>query len=208
MPSKILGFLLITCLFMPSAWAFLTIGESGDLTPVGVFKLGVEPQFKLSDGSGGNMGVFVDSGLNDEWSWRAQLGTGDTDFWAGGSAKWIPVPDYNQQPAIGLRGEAVVGRDNSETITVFRIAPLISKGFDTDIGRVTPFAALPLGIYATKGNSDNTSELVIGSEGRFEGAEDFLFSAELGFNMSHSFSYISGTATYFFNESGAKTKTR
>lgn len=191
---------------LSAAHAFLAINESGELTPPGVMKVGVEPQLRLSDGSGGNIGIFADSGINDEWSWRAQLGTGETDFWAGGSAKWVPFPDYGQQPAIGLRVDANFGREGDESFTVFRLAPLVSKGFDTEIGRVNPYLALPFGIFSRKGDSDNISQFVIGSEGRFDNARGFVFSAELGFNMSKTFSYLAGTVTYFFNDQPVRTR--
>ena len=188
------------------AFAFLSLNESGEITPPGIYKLGVEPQIRLSNGSGGNLGVFIDSAINDDWSWRAQMGTGDTDFWAAGSAKWVPIPDYQNQPAIGLRMEANIGREDNESFSVLRVAPLVSKGYDTDIGKITPYAALPIGLFASKGSSDSISQFVIGSEGRFEQTPDFLFSAEIGFNMSRTFSYLAGTATYFFRDTNTRKR--
>jgi hypothetical protein len=197
--SRLVGLALFLAIAVP-AEAFLTIGESGELTPVGTYKIGVEPQIRISNGSGANIGAMIDTGINDEWSWRVQLGTGETDFWTGASAKWVPIPDYENQPAIGLRVDANFGRDADETFTVFRGAPLVSKSFDTEVGKLTPYAALPIGVWSMKGESDNISQFVIGSEGKFEQAPDWMFSAELGFNMSKAFSYISGTATFFFND--------
>ncbi len=162
------------------------------------YRIGVEPQLRLSDGSGGNLGVFVDSALSEGWSWRGQLGTGDTDFWAGASAKWIPIPDFEQQPAIGVRLEVDLGREGTESFTVFRAIPMLSKGFDSEVGKLTPYVAIPFGIMATKGNSETISQLVFGSEATFEQSQGFVYTAEVGFKMSKSFSYLSGTVSYLF----------
>jgi len=178
--------------------AFLTIGESGDMVEANHYRLGLEPQLRISNGSGGNLGIYVDGAINDEWNWRAEMGTGDTDFWFTGSAKWIPIPDFKKQPAIGLRLDASLGRDHNDSFSVFRVAPMVGKGFETEVGRFTPYIAVPVGIWATRGTSDNISHFVIGSEGKFEEAKGYLFSAEMGFNMSKAFSYISGTVSYLF----------
>ena len=180
------------------AHAFLTIGESGDITEPGHYKLGVEPQLRLSNGSGGNLGIFVDAPVNEEWSWRGELGSGDTNFWATGSAKWIPIPDYQKQPALGVRLEASLGRDHDENFTIFRVAPLVSKDFQTEVGKLTPYVALPIGIWALRGNSDTISQFIIGSEGRFEELRGYVLSTEVGFNMSKAFTYLSANISYQF----------
>jgi hypothetical protein len=192
---------LLTTFMSAQALAFLAISESGEITPPGTFRIGVEPQLRISDGSGGNVGFFVDSAVNDEWSWRGQLGTGDTDFWGSASAKWIPIPDLDSQPAIGLRPEVAFGRDESESFTVFRLAPMISKKLDTEIGVITPYIAVPIGIFAWQGKSDTISQFVVGSEGKFEEMPTLLFTAELGMNMSKTFSYIAGSISFFFDGS-------
>lgn len=193
--------LLLTTLLTAQASAFLTTNESGELTTPGTFRIGAEPQLRISDGSGGNVGFFVDSGVNDEWSWRAQLGTGDTEFWGTASAKWVPIPDLDSQPAIGLRPEVTFGRDENESFSVFRVSPIVSKKIDTEIGKLTPYLALPIGVFAWRGKSDTISQIVIGSEGKFEEMPTLLFSAELGMNMSKTFSYISGSISFFFDGS-------
>lgn len=191
-----------------SAFAYLTINESGDLIAPGSFRAGFEPQAKLSDGGGGNIAGFVDGGISDEWSWRALLGTGDTDFWLTGSAKWIPIPDYQSQPAIGARFDYTLGREDGANFNVFRAAPMASKGFDSEVGRFVPYVALPLGVFASNGDSNNFSQLVVGSEAKLEQVPDWMFSAELGFNLSKSFSYISATASYFFDGGGGSKKAK
>lgn len=203
----LLAISILPILLVPlAAPAFLTIGESGELTPKGTYKIGFEPQIRMTNGSGLNFDSFIDSSINDAWSWRVQVGAGETDFWTTASTKWIPIPDYDKQPALGLRLDATFGRESSETFHVFRFAPMISKKFDTEVGKLTPFASLPMGVFSIKGDSANISQLVLGSEGQFEEIPQWGFSAELGVNMSKAFTYISGTATFYFEDRSRSSK--
>lgn len=200
MRTKILLFSLLFA-FSSRGFAFLTFNESAEMTPQGQYRLAVEPQIRMTEGAGTNLGFFAESSLSDEWSWRAQFGGGQTDFWAGASAKWIPIPDYEKQPGIGLRPEVLFGRDESETFTIFRISPLISKKLETEVGLITPFAAFPIGLFAWQGKSENITQLILGAEGRFDKYKNLLFSAEFGLNLGHTFSYISGSVSFFFGDS-------
>ena len=160
-------FLIILISLIPlHSNAFFSTGESGEITPKGTYRVGVEPQFKLSEGSGTNFTAFFDSALNDESSWRAHLGIGDTDFYAGGSYKWIPYPNFGSQPAMGLKFEAVYGRKASDSIIALRVHPLISKKFETDIGHFSPYASIPVGLVNYQSSNTFQLSLVAGSEYR------------------------------------------
>ena len=84
--------LLALALWSLPSLAFLTVQESNEVTPAGKYKLGVEPQFRTSNGNGFNFGGFFDIPINEEASFRANAGTGETDFFAGTSFKWVPIP--------------------------------------------------------------------------------------------------------------------
>lgn len=207
--SKLILLFALSILISPSAGAFLSIGESADVTPEGTLKLGLEPQIRLSEGSGANMSVFIDGGIREDMSYRALLGAGETDLTLAGSFKWVPYPDFERQPAIGFRGDINVGREAEETFTVVRVAPIISKQMQTDFVLFTPYAALPVGMQGVKGKTDTIAQLAIGSDIRVDDTPNFLFNAELGTNINRAFSYLSFNVTYLMNENhGFKVRNR
>lgn len=208
---KLISISLLTALTSLSipAQAFLAIGESADVTPAGTLKLGLEPQIRLSEGSGANMSVFIDGGINEEMSYRALLGAGETDLVLAGSFKWVPFPDFERQPAIGFRGDINVGREMEETFTVVRIAPIISKRMQTDYILFTPYAALPVGMMGVKGKNDSIAQLAIGTDIFSQDTPNLTYNAELGTNINRAFSYLSFNITYLMNENhGFKMKRR
>lgn len=189
-----------TLLSSSSSLAYLTVGESADVTPKGVYKLGVEPQVRLSEGSGANLSVFVDSGIQEDLSWRVSLGTGETDLSANASIKWVPYPDFEKQPAIGIRGDFGLGREASETFTTVRVGPVISKQMPTDEVLFTPYLAVPMGMLAFQGKSETFAQLALGSDIHVNDWKAGMFNVELGANLNRAFSYISLNFVYLMNE--------
>jgi hypothetical protein len=190
-PMTALLAVLFTTVFVGSqAFAVLEVGESGEVTGQGMNRVGLVPQVKTSNGGGANISAFFDSGLNDSTSARLWAGTGDTDFDLGGSLKWVPIPDYENQPALGLRGSAFYLRDGSVSSSVLRVEPLISKKFDVDIGELTPYASLPLMVQTRDSSSTTEMQLTVGSEYVHPDVKKLRFGAELGFDLKDSFSYI------------------
>lgn len=198
---------LVSVLFLfcaSNSMAFMTVQESNEITPAGKFKVGAEPQLRTSDGSGFNFSGFFDKSLSDSVSLRGQIGTGETDFSTGGSVKWVPYPDFDKQPAIGGKLGATFWREGSDSYTTFRIEPLVSKKFDTDIGLVIPYAAFP--IMFNNGNNYNKTSLQIAAGAEFHHPEtdNMTFGAEFALNARDSFSYISVFATIYVDESDKK----
>lgn len=202
---KKLVFLVLILCSTQQASAYLTLGESGDVTPMDTLKLGFEPQLRISDGGAADFGIFLDSAIKEDLSWRAMLGTGQTDLFAGGSLKWVPIPDFEKQPALGLRTDLVFGRDMDETFWTLRVAPLISKRVDSDYILFTPYLSPTLGFAGAKGKSETFSQLILGSEIRPHDMDRFVFDIELGSNLSKSFSYVSFNVSYLLEgNSGGK----
>jgi hypothetical protein len=200
MPTPKLLTIAMVCLKFFSAHAgFLTVNESGELAPQEKILIGLEPQIRVTDGSGFNGAAFFDTGLSDEWSTRVKLGGGYDDLFGAFSLKWVPIPDFKNQPAIGVRADSSLGRKEGDSNWTFRLSPIVSKGFDLDEGKVIPYAALPLGILARKGSSKSITHLVLGSELLLISLPKSRVSAEVGFNLNNSFSYISGSWSWSFD---------
>lgn len=194
---------MILCGTQP-ALGYLTLGESGDVTPADTLKLGFEPQLRISEGGAADFAVFLDAALKEDLSWRAQIGTGQTDLFVGGSIKWIPIPDFEKQPALGLRTDLIFGRDVDETFWTLRLAPLISKRVDSDYILFSPYLSPTVGYAGTRGRSETFSQLILGTEIRPHDMDRFIFDVELGSNLSKSFSYISFNVSYLLEGAGGK----
>jgi hypothetical protein len=198
---------ILTLLFFSLSWqaqAFMTVQESNEVTPAGKFKVGLEPQLRTSNGSGGNFTGFFDAPINEELSTRAVLGTGDMDFVAGGSLKWVPVPDYGNQPSLGGKFGAYYTREANENLWFFRVEPILSKKLPSEIGTFIPYASVPL-IFNNSTESNETGiQLAVGSEYWNHVADNMTFGAEVGFDVKDSFSYISGYVTIFLDDTRPK----
>jgi len=192
------------------AWALYTTGESGEVIPEGSYALGVEPQIVVTSPSGLNLSVLGDYPLTKDSSLRAHIGSGQTTFDLGASYKWIPIPDYNNQPAFGVKVEADTNSANGITANAIRVHPLISKKLDRAEGLFTPYAALPISLVSATGSSYTGLQVVGGSEFQNQSLPKWKFAAELGLNLTNSVSYISGVVTYLFDlpTSGPTVKTR
>lgn len=199
---------LVLCLLLTTpAQAFFETAETGEISRVGTYKLGAMPQIRLSEGSGMNFTGFFDTPLREDQSLRILLGLGETDFYTGGSFKWIPIPDYLNQPALGFKIEALYGRKSSDSLVSFRFHPIVSKRFSTDHGVFTPYGSLPVGVSSYRSSTDSQINLVIGSEYTNLELHNIDFGAEIGMNALKSFSYISGYVTFLMDEKvGFKTK--
>lgn len=200
------GLLALSTLTITStAAAYLTLGESGDLTPDGILKLGFEPQLRISEGGAANFSVFLDKAFKEDMTWRASLGTGETDLFLGAGLKWIPIPDFEKQPALGVRTDFYFGREQRETFWTLRVAPLISKRVDSDYILFSPYLSPTLGITGIAGRSETFSQLILGTEIRPHDMEQIVFDVELGSNLSKSFSYLSFNVVYLL-EAPEKSK--
>ncbi|MEZ0391560.1 MAG: hypothetical protein ACAH59_05055 [Pseudobdellovibrionaceae bacterium] len=182
------------------AWGFMTTQESNDITPKGQFKLGFEPQMRLSDGGGANFSGFFDLPVNEEMSARANLGSGETDFHAGGSFKWVPIPDYGNQPSLGGKVSLIHWRESSDSFMTLRLEPIVSKKFESQNGTFIPYGALPVMFNSGNDNNKTGIQVVAGSEYRHPHADNMTFGAELGLTAKDSFSYISGYVTIYLED--------
>lgn len=188
--------LLSLLLLLPvKSFALLTVLDTGEIIESGNYELGVQIQGITDDPSGINFAGHVYLPVNSSWNLRFHAGTGSTDFNLGGGAKWIPVPDINQQPAIGAIMEFEWASDSGFDVLYARIAPLISKAFRWEYGTMAPYTAIPVGImHALDADSDKTDvfvQLALGVKLDFEAFDNFSVVGEGGFDLEKSFTYVS-----------------
>lgn len=195
---KFAKYFVLGLFFSSTSHAYLTIAESGELLAPGKYQVGAEPQFLLNRGGGTNLNVFLDTSLNDSTSARITMGGGAVDFNAFASAKWIPIPDVDNQPAMGLRIGGGIARDAGQNLLQLQFAPLVSKKFDTEYGLTVPYLAAPLTFLNTKEENVIASNLTVGTEFHYAEWNQVTLGAEMGIELNKSYSYISVFATFPF----------
>lgn len=189
----ILGLFLST-----HAHGYLSIAESGEVLQQGKYQVGLEPQFLTNKGGGANFNVFFDTPINESTSARINMGAGAVDFNAFASVKWIPIPDVDNQPAMGLRAGAGIARDEDENLIQLQLAPLLSKRFDTDYGLSVPYLAVPFTFLNTKEENYVASNLTLGSEFHYVDWKEVVLGGEVSVDLNKSYSYISIFVTFPF----------
>jgi hypothetical protein len=206
-----LGFTIFFSLIFLSlkSHAVYTLGESGEVLSEGTYNMGFEPQIVINNpyGSSGLNGDFVfDYPVQADGSLRAKVGTGMSLFDASVAYKYVPFPDYLEQPAVGLKVEASSNSTNSLVTNGFRITPLTSKSFETSLGKLDPYGGLTMSLLTTGSTSTTGFQVTGGSELRTSRRSRFIVAAELNLNLSNSWSSIAGLVTYNFEQNPNTTK--
>jgi hypothetical protein len=191
--------ILIATLSVNSAYSFLTINETAEILPENFYKVGFAPQLLISDGGGVNVDVYADMHLFDDVDGRMTFGIGQTDFSAQGSLKWVPFPDVDRQPAMGLRAAIGYARDADLDFVTAQLTPLISKKADTQYGNMIPYVGLPITHISAKNKSYTATQFTIGAE--WFPRYDRHIGAELNLNMNNSASSISVFCSFPFEGS-------
>ena len=143
---------------------YLSLGESGEIIPESTFQFGVAPQV-ITNGDGGfNIAVFLDAAWTDSLTSRFMLGAGEVDFYISGSAKYIPFPDVDRQPAIGVKLALWYAREGAANINTLQLAPMVSKKYQTEHGLFIPYAAYGISNYSVGGDSKTGDQFFIGSD--------------------------------------------
>lgn len=196
--KKIVTFLMF--ISSVSSFAYYSTFDTGELVKEGRVEALLETQFVTDNNSGMNLNARADYGLNDESSFRALLGFGATDFQIGGFYKWVPIPDYKDQPAIGLSAGVMYARYSGENELALRLHPFLSKKFEIDHGMLTPYAALPVGLRSFDGENQVPIQFQLGTRFKHNDIKHIAFNAELGFNVKDAFTYISFGAVFALDE--------
>lgn len=201
MKIKIIITALLIILASPFSKAYLSTTDTGDILAPDKYRVIAEPQFYSSTPNGATLNGHFDAGISESSQVRASLGFGSVNLFAGATYKWIPIPDYNNQPAVGLLASASFARWNSDNYLGLRFGPLVSKRFKDALSWTdfTPYASLTFA--AVSGPSTiYPFQLEVGSDWRFEGAPKWSFMTEIGMNLYNAYSYISLAAAYYFDD--------
>jgi hypothetical protein len=154
---------------------------------------------------------LFDTGVAPDFGVRGLVGFGKTDYYLGGMVKWTPIPDVENQPAIGFNlGVTYAKWYEDVKDTTFLFQPIVSKKFAVQEIFLTPYASVPLGIRMRSttlrdDNTELTSALVLGGQLQVAQWKNLQFLAELGLDIDNAFDHVSiGAIFYFDAENGMK----
>lgn len=196
--------LTLAALFASQSFAYYTVLDNGEVMGGGIYKFTASPQI-ITDEGGLDLNAIADMGLTDEFGARALVGVGKTDFFMGGLFKWMPVPDIDNQPAIGFNAGLIYARDAGVTEVTIRVEPLVSKKLNLEALVMTPYASLPIGIQMrnTSDRDDKTrvaSQMVFGSQIQVEAWKNLQFMGEVGINLDNAPSHIATAVIWYYDQ--------
>ncbi len=188
-------------------YAYHSVMDTGNIIERGTFKAQVENQIVSSPENRLNINARLDMGLNEEAEFRGVIGIGATDLHVGVFYKWIPIPDFSQQPAVGLLSGLTYASSTKDNSLTLHFNPIVSKTFEMELGEITPYASLPIGLRSTSRYNSSTKldipvHLTLGGELRTTPWDKVRFMAEISFNIQNTFNYFNLGANISFDEEG------
>ncbi|MCC2677672.1 MAG: hypothetical protein K0R29_248 [Pseudobdellovibrio sp.] len=192
---------VITTFFASPSFAAFGLLETAEIIPAGVYRVGAAPQLYLGNGGGVDGSAFLDLNVGQSLNSRLEIGSGVSDFWASASAKFVPYPDYQNQPAMGIRGKVIYMREADTNFYNTQIAPIFSKKYSTERGEFIPYAGLPITfIYEKSSNNFTISKLCFGSEWVLNPAAHMGVELAMDlYNGGSTYTYTASTLSLFFN---------
>ena len=187
-----------------TASAYETVMTTGEIKPVGEYTLTPELQF-LSDPSGVDVAAHLELPIDEGSAFRAEAGVGTTDMFLGAYFKFIPFPDVEGQPAVGLNSGLNYAADAGLSTFTARFEPIVSKKLSTGFGYLLPYGSLPVGIkHRTSGNDRNdvAFQVAAGMEIMINSWKGLRLMPEFGINLDNSTNYISIAAVLDFDNEG------
>jgi hypothetical protein len=194
---------------LPAHAAYYGVLDNGEILESGKYKLTSDVQ-ALTKNGGLNLGAMFDMGFQEDFGIRALVGFGKTDFYGGAMLKWMPIPDLDDQPAIGVNVGVIYAKDEDLKDLSFRAEPMISKRLKVDDTVFTPYAALPVSIRVRDSNDPlikestrATFQLVLGTQLQLATYKNLQFIGEIGLDLDQAPGYVSvGAVWYFDRENG------
>jgi len=138
-----------------------------------------------------NLLARFEHGINQDFDYQLVGGVGASFLAAGAFMKWVPIPDYRNQPAVGGLFGVFLARSQSERDFSLRLHPFVSKRIDSKIGEFEPFASLPVA-YAIRGDEDGFPvHLALGTGYQHSEMKDYRVFAEMGIALNYGHPYLS-----------------
>jgi hypothetical protein len=166
----------------------------------GQFSFGLEPEVILNTPTGAGFNFKPRYGVNDLLDVQASIGTGTgaRKLRLGFVADFEWFPDFESQPGIATPFFIDYVRYEGRAQILFGAKPMVYKTFEGEKTQFTPFFALPVGWSVYESNMQGFMQVALGCVFKIPEIDKWRFTFESGFNISHSYSYLSGGATYYY----------
>lgn len=198
MKKSIALLLLSISSFASTSHAYLSLLSTGEILEQNQFQVMgyIESVFNKYDGT--NLNARGSLGLAEDLQADIEIGVGEFDVMLGAFAKWVPIPDVNDQPAVGVRaGLSYLNWDDFSQTSIVAM-PFVSKGFETNWGKFNPFTGIPFGINSNDDDTYFMARIAFGTEWTHDDNKQLHAIGEIAFDLSKSFSSINAGASYDF----------
>lgn len=194
--QNFLIFLMLTLSF--NANAFLETVDTGELVGKDSYRAygGINAIF--NDVEGVNVMGRISTGILEESEVQLELGFGSVDFNVGAYYKWVPIPDYENQPAVGIKIGGHYGRIANNDLVNISGVPLISKKFKTELGDFSPYGALPISLHFISGKTNLGLAANLGTQWTTLRWDDIHFFLDIRLELIETFSAVSVGVAHSF----------
>ncbi len=190
-------FMLLGGVGLGSLNAFAEVASTPHFVAPGEIALGFEPELTLTNGAGLGFNARYTQGLTDLNNMTLIVGTGSGPrrFRIGGNVSFDFFPDTAGQPGLGVAFQGIYWRLKDSGRLDVAAMPYIHKTIDTPGGQIEPYFSFPFGLGFGNGSYQPVSSVVLGS--MFKATSQLRYLVELGINVNHSESYVSGGIVYY-----------
>ncbi len=187
--------ILSALLVAPHALAYQSLMTTGDILQQNQ----VQGLGYLEFWRGTNVNARFSIGLSEDLQGDFEIGSGDIDFTASANLKWVPIPDYEKQPALGIRGGLTYIDTDRYSQTSIIATPFASKAFESPHGKFAPFAGVPLALNSNSDDTYFTARMIVGLEWTPTNMNNLHVIGEGGVKIStKSFGSVNIGAAYDF----------
>ena len=181
---SVLSFLSLVFLYPNKGLAYFNLMDTGELRQGQNTRALVGSQMIFNgelEGLNFNGRYSLDSsGLISHSEFQFEAAAGSVDYQLGAFLKWIPFPDTDNQPAVGVRTGFHFAKVLDYSTYGLNITPLVSKHINSDMGKITPYLGLPVGILQNTLGTDTNFQVAVGVEWS---PEEWELGSSRGFNL-------------------------
>lgn len=129
--------------------------RSADSLPTNTYELVLTPGYTFRP-NGAYMSAEIRYQPNEDFGVGFGFGAGEAGFNFGMNGSWFIVPDMENQPGVSILAGAYFNRVTEINYFNVKVAPIVSKRFEVEFGRLTPYGGLHISPSFRLGQPENT----------------------------------------------------
>lgn len=182
-------------------YTYFTFLDNGEVLQEGDYIAQAALQGLTSaESKGVNLIAQIDTNAGRDSNFRIQLGSGTTDYFGGFFYKWSPIPDVEQQPALGVVLGTIVARENDKSLAAIPLKGFINKKFHFHFATLAPYIALSTSILVGNDTEGTPTHFITGTEWFPTENANYSIYFEFGGNVSDAFNYFAASFSYKLSE--------